>query len=40
MGHHADFERFIQQAYESYKAEQDERKMSELMPIVIKVAKK
>ena len=40
MGHHADFERFIQQAYESYKSEQDERKMSELMPIVVKVAKK
>jgi hypothetical protein len=40
MGHQADFERFIQQAYESYKADKDERKLSELMPIVVKVNKK
>jgi hypothetical protein len=40
MGHQADFDRFIRQAYESYKSEQDERKLSELMPIVVKEARK
>lgn len=40
MGHQADFDRFIQLAYESYKTDKDERKISELMPIVVKVNKK
>lgn len=40
MGHHADFDRFIEKAFECYKMESDERKMSELLPIIIKTAKK
>lgn len=40
MGHYSDYDRFIQKAFECYKNEQDERKISEILPIIAKITKK
>ena len=40
MGHFEDYDRFIKQAFEEYTKERNERKLSELRPVMSKLERK
>ena len=40
MGHFSDYDRLIKQAYEEYSNERNERKLSELRPVMTRLTKK
>ena len=40
MGHFSDYDRLIKQAFEEYSKERNERKMSELRPVMTRLDRK